>query len=1339
MHKRIPFRYTLIAFSFVFSLSLFGQTKKQVQQIRQSYNLSELNDLQMKLQKKEVSQKKEAIKQALIKNWPLIIEENGVYAELQKVSAEGLPIYYTTSNVNASKSTRANYLNNGGGLGLNLDGQNMTAHIWDGGLARSTHQEYDGAGGNNRFSIGDGTTTLHYHSAHVTGTIIASGVQANAKGMAPQASAVGYDWSNDTSEATTAASNGMLISNHSYGYRATDIPDQWFGAYRSDAHDWDEIMYNAPNYLMVVAAGNDGNDNSSNGAPLDGNSSYDKLSGHATAKNNMVVANGQDASIDANGDLTSVTINSSSSEGPTDDYRIKPDITGNGTSLYSTYESSDTEYNTITGTSMASPNVAGTLLILQQHYNNENSSYMRAASLKGLALHTADDAGTTGPDVIYGWGLLNAKKAAEAISNNGNESIISELTLSDGQTYTTTVTADGINDLVASISWTDPAGTENSGTNSSTPALVNDLDIRVSNGTTYYPYKLTSITSNSQADNTVDPFERVDISGASGTYTITITHKGSLSSGSQNYTLIVTGMASSVSCTATTPTGLNTSNITDSSVDVSWDSVAGATYEVRYKVVGGSWTTNSISGTSTTLSGLNAETDYEVQVRSKCSDGSTSDYTASSTFTTIATPISYCASKGNSISDEYIQRVQLNTIDNASSTSSGYTDLTSISTDLTKGESYTITITPKWTGTVYNEAYSVWIDYNHDGDFTDSGEQVWSKSASKDTSVSGTFTIPSGASETATRIRVSMKYNGIPTSCETFDYGEVEDYTINIIADTPDTEAPSAPTDLAASSITKTSLDLSWTASTDNVAVTGYDVYQDGSKIDSTAGTSYSVSGLTAGTTYEFTVKAKDEAGNISSASSALSVTTEALDTEAPSAPTDLASSSVTQTSLNLSWTASTDNVAVTGYDVYQDGSKIDSTTSTSYSVSGLTASTTYEFYVKAKDAAGNASGASNTVSVTTETPSSGGCTGGITSYSYNQGFENTFGSWTQASGDDFDWSLRSGSTPSSNTGPSSASEGSYYIYMESSSPNYSNKRAILNSPCFDLSSESTATLEFKYHMYGSSSMGSLAMEASIDDGSTWSSVWSKSGNQGNSWKTATIDLASYVGGTVKFRFNGITGTTWQGDMAVDDLSITASGGSGGGCDNTTLSITFDNYPEETSWKIKDDSGAVVFSGGTYGSEADGSTKTIPICIDPGCYTFTIYDSYGDGICCSYGDGSYSYTKDSDGSVLASGSSFTDSDATDFCINTTTSYTFATFEKNDIKDMILYPIPVNNTLHVTLKDKKMEQYKITNMVGQVVLFGKLSNAIDVSELQIGMYTIEFSSDKKIITSKFIKH
>jgi PQQ-dependent dehydrogenase (s-GDH family) len=183
-----------------------------------------------------------------------------------------------------------------------------------------------------------------------------------------------------------------------------------------------------------------------------------------------------------------------------------------------------------------------------------------------------------------------------------------------------------------------------------------------------------------------------------------------------------------------------------------------------------------------------------------------------------------------------------------------------------------------------------------------------------------------------------------------------------------DTQAPTAPTNLAASSITQSSLTLNWTASTDNVGVTGYDVFRNGTKINTTlvTTTTYNVTGLTASTAYQFYVQAKDAAGNTSANSNTINITTP--DTQAPTAPTNLAASAVTQTSLTLGWTASTDNIGVTGYDIFRNGTKINTTlvTTTTYNVTGLTASTAYQFYVQAKDAAGNTSANSNTINVTT-------------------------------------------------------------------------------------------------------------------------------------------------------------------------------------------------------------------------------------------------------------------------------------------------------------------------------------------------------------------------------------
>ncbi|MAP53572.1 GEVED domain-containing protein [Altibacter sp.] len=1394
MRKKFIFpKPFLVASALLTCGMLFAQTPTEREKITSRYDVQALDQLESSLRSKATLQKQEAATIAQQRNLEqrLILPDGGI-AELQYIAPDGSPIYYRTFNVNAAISTRANYLNSGGGLGLSLDGQSMICYVWDGGHARVSHQEYDGPGGTNRVTVEDaaseGGTQLNYHAAHVTGTITASGVQANAKGMAPHSRVRGYMWNDDKAEATAAAAAGMLLSNHSYGYRSDLVPDYYFGAYITESRDWDQIMYNAPYYLMVVAGGNDGNNNGYNGAPLDGNSAYDKLTGHSTSKNNLVVANGQDANIDGSGNLISVTISSSSSEGPTDDYRIKPDITGNGTSVTSTYDSSNTAYGTISGTSMASPNVAGTLLLLQQHANNTFGNYMRAATLKGLALHTADDAGPTGPDAVYGWGLLNAKRAAEAITAEGVNSKIEELTLTAGQTYTITVDSDGVNDLMASISWTDPAGTATTQTNSNTPRLVNDLDIRVSKGgTTYFPYRLTGVTTNGLGDNNVDPFERISVGNASGTYTITITHKGSLSGGSQNYSLIVTGIIDSGAvCTATTPSNVNVSGIGSNSAIISYDAVSAATYDVRYRVAGTStWTTVASAGTSTTLNGLTAETSYEAQVRSKCNDGTTSPYSASVNFTTTQVQLNYCASQGNNVNDEYISRVQLGTINNTSGSGNGYSDFTNISTNLTKSDNVTITVTPTWTGTVYAEGYAVWIDYNQDGDFGDAGEQVWSLAATTSTPVSGSFTIPASATDGNTRMRVSMKYNGIPTSCETFTYGEVEDYTVNIMGSTPDTQAPTNPTGLSASGVTETTVNLSWNASTDNVGVTGYDVFQGSTNLGTVTGTSTQITGLTAATAYTFRVRARDAAGNVSGYSNTVNVTTNTPpDTQAPSAPTSLSASNITDTTVDLSWNASTDNVGVTGYDVYQGATNIGSVTGTTAQVTGLLAGTAYSFSVRAKDAAGNISTASNTVSITTTGGSTGGCTGGIASFPYTESFESGLGGWTQSTADDINWTRDSGGTPSSNTGPSSGAAGSWYMYVEASSPNYPSKRAILNSPCFDLSGETAASFNFSYHMYGANDMGSITLEASDDNGASWTGIWSQTGNKGNAWLNANIDLAAYTGGSVQLRFNRLTGSTWQADIAIDNISLTAGLVPPTGYCASNGNNTSDEYIQRVQLgSINNATGASTGGYGDFTSLSTNLNSTNTITITP-AWTGTIY-AEGYAVWIDYNrDGDFGdanelvYSRAATTATPISGSFTVPAGASvgptrmrvsmkynaiptaceSFTYGEVEDYTVVIGAGNNSNDdggespiaavdstpdaegvFSIYPNPVTRELlNVEVLQVTATDYVIYNLVGQVILKGAFINTIDVSALQTGAYIIEVNAGDQKFIERFIK-
>ncbi|MFK7004619.1 endonuclease [Flavobacterium covae] len=193
--------------------------------------------------------------------------------------------------------------------------------------------------------------------------------------------------------------------------------------------------------------------------------------------------------------------------------------------------------------------------------------------------------------------------------------------------------------------------------------------------------------------------------------------------------------------------------------------------------------------------------------------------------------------------------------------------------------------------------------------------------------------------------------------------------TLNVITATgADTIAPSNPTNLIASNITTTTCTLSWGASTDNIGVTGYDVYQGTILKTSVTNTNATITGLTASSNYSFTVKAKDAAGNVSGSSSVLNVTTATgADTIAPSNPTNLIASNITTTTCTLSWGASTDNIGVTGYDVYQGTILKTSVTNTNATITGLTASSNYSFTVKAKDAARNVSSSSNLLNVTTK------------------------------------------------------------------------------------------------------------------------------------------------------------------------------------------------------------------------------------------------------------------------------------------------------------------------------------------------------------------------------------
>lgn len=537
----------------------FSQTKDEREKIvSKSDRIG--NAVQLERLKKEDKERKIRLSNYLSNN-PRVEKvekiKNGGIRELVDVSPSGELIYLRTYNDGASKTARANRLYNGGSLGLNIQGQGMIAGIWDGGSVRSTHQEFN-VGGISKISLMDGSAVSD-HATHVGGTISAQGIASTLlRGIAFNSSLKSYDWNSDLIEMNSEAAAGMLVSNHSYGPDLTQGSNPagsiWvLGAYRSDARGTDEICKNNPFYLPVIAAGNSRDDaNIPYITQIANKSGYDQIGGLGIAKNVLTVGAVYEL-LNYTGP-SDVQMSTFSSWGPTDDGRIKPEIVMKGVAVRSTTSASDVSSGFKQGTSMAAPGVTGVVVLLQQYYNQLYSNYMRAATVKGLIMHSADEAGSNpGPDYSFGWGLINAENAAKIIRDKNlstNRTVIEENVLSNGGIYTKSISSNGSEPLKISISWTDPQyqGQNSGTTDPSTKYLVNDLDLKVTSasGTVYYPWKLQGMTNyaaspTNNSTNDVDNFERVDILLPVGTYTISVSHKGTLSGGSQNFSLIASG------------------------------------------------------------------------------------------------------------------------------------------------------------------------------------------------------------------------------------------------------------------------------------------------------------------------------------------------------------------------------------------------------------------------------------------------------------------------------------------------------------------------------------------------------------------------------------------------------------------------------------------------------------------------------------------------------------------------------------------------------------------------------------------------------------------------------
>lgn len=546
MKRNFTMMRNAVSVFLVFLLPYFinGQTKLQKQKIISNYDLVKSDSLIDSFEKEHLNRQKR-INEYLKNHNKEGLSKSEIFS-IRDITPDGIPLFYKSHNLGSAITIRANTLYTGGDLGLDLSGNSMTAGMWEAenGFPLTSHTDLTG-----RITIIDGGSSVNFHATHVAGTIMSSGASTfdnTGRGIAYEASLLAADSANDTSEMTFQASTGLLVSNHSYGYGVNGLPIWTFGAYNSDASSLDVIVNTHPYYLPVISAGNDRDDFADINPTKNG---YDLLTGMSNAKNGIT-----SAAVFGVSDYTgpfSVFMSSFSNWGPSDDGRIKPDISSKGVSVYSTSNTSITSYSNSNGTSMSAPAITGLLLLLQEHYNNINANFMLSATAKGILLHTADEAGLyPGPDYQFGWGLANGKKAAETISNSSTtSSFIEEASLNNTDLRTFSIKATGSEPLMVSISWTDPAAFPvfNS-LDDTTPKLVNDLDIILSkDGTNYYPWKLDpanpALGATRNSTNDVDNFEKIEIDNPNvdDIYTVTINHKGTLSGGSQNYSLIITG------------------------------------------------------------------------------------------------------------------------------------------------------------------------------------------------------------------------------------------------------------------------------------------------------------------------------------------------------------------------------------------------------------------------------------------------------------------------------------------------------------------------------------------------------------------------------------------------------------------------------------------------------------------------------------------------------------------------------------------------------------------------------------------------------------------------------
>src|SRR5690606_6643760 len=359
------------------------QSEEDVYLITKDYDMEKLKALEERFEREYREGYAKAVEIARERGLPIEgVDESGRYFSLQGMidDTENLKYYITSNNASTKSSiqtARVQYLHDGtAAFGSDIQGQGLTLGIWDNGTVYAGHQSIGVA----RVTSKDGSTSIGDHASHVAGTMIANNNIPAIKGMAPQAFLWSNDWNNDNAEMAAQAGQGLLVSNHSYGANYVQAglhtDPSGFGRYGSDARNMDLLLFTADKYLPVIAAGNARNGDFINGQTYHFNTAKggaDLMHGDAVSKNAVVVA-----AIEGITDYahpSDAVMSSFSQWGPTDDFRIKPDISAKGVNVRSVAVVTNAQGQldpiaTVSeqGTSMASPSVTGVFGLWQQYF-----------------------------------------------------------------------------------------------------------------------------------------------------------------------------------------------------------------------------------------------------------------------------------------------------------------------------------------------------------------------------------------------------------------------------------------------------------------------------------------------------------------------------------------------------------------------------------------------------------------------------------------------------------------------------------------------------------------------------------------------------------------------------------------------------------------------------------------------------------------------------------------------------------------------------------------------------------------------------------------------------------